>query len=296
MRKIRKNRSGFRLFPCHCPCIRPAQSAAFEHDLPRYRTSILVGHQSCRLRSLSQVYVHDVEFVVENKRPRTDGNPLGALGPEKDAYGLAEGQEGTILSDGDRQLLGAVAELRKMKTEGLIRTVGISGYPLPTLMRLALLVLHSTGEPLDVLLSYSHLNLQNATLIPFAQALRERARVGQILAASPWSMGLLTPSPPPPWHPAPPALTEVTRVGLRLHADFAGGLPNVALGYAYRIAGEHDLPFVAGFSSLAEVHASVKGWREIQGVEDPERIRREQEARKLFEDAGYLDWSWTSPV
>jgi D-arabinose 1-dehydrogenase len=232
--------------------------------------------------------------VVESKQPAIEGVPLGALGPEQGAYGLVPGSEGAILGDGDRQLLAGVTELRKMKAEGLIKAVGITGYPLPLLLRLALLVLHTTGKPLDIMLSYSQLNLQNAAFIPFAQELRTRARIPQLLAASPWSMGLLTPSPPP-WHPAPPKLMEATRTGLQINKDFEGGLPNVALGYAYRLAGEHNLPFVAGFSRPEEVHASVKGWRDIESGANEEQTRRENEARKLFEDAGYLDWSWASP-
>jgi len=168
---------------------------------------------------------------------------------------------------------------------------------LPTLLRLAILILHTPPyKPLDILLSYSHLCLQNATYLEFILHFYKRARVGQLVAASPLSMGLLK-SDPPPWHPAPQGLREAV-----VNASKIGGshmdLPNLATGYSLRhtISAERPLPLVVGFSTPREVHECVKVWRELQAVE-PSSDRKEMEdrARSIFRDAGYLDWSWASP-
>lgn len=76
---------------------------------------------------ISQVYLHDVEYVCEAIQPRVSGNPVLALGEDKKAYGLAEGYEAIVHGTGDQILLDAIAELRRLKSEGLIRNIGITG-------------------------------------------------------------------------------------------------------------------------------------------------------------------------
>lgn len=147
---------------------------------------------------------------------------------------------------------------------------------------------------MDVILSYSHLSLQNGTFSKYKSQLRQRAQVGQLLAASPFSMGLLTPSPPT-WHPAPVDLSAAVR---RTAEIWPSGLPNLALGYAIRNTGEahENTPLIAGFSTPQEVHECVRVWRELQGrIDDDERRRAEESAREIFRESGYLDWSWASP-
>lgn len=163
------------------------------------------------------------------------------------------------------------------------------------LLRLALLILHTPPyKPVEVILSYSHLSLQNATILEFAPAFRERARIGQLLSASPFNMGLLTPSPPT-WHPAPEGLRTAAS---QTQKDWPAGLPDLALGYAIRHCGpEHgNFPLVAGLSNPEEVHQCVRVWREIQKADgDGDRRRVEEKVRETFRQAGFLDWSWASP-
>jgi D-arabinose 1-dehydrogenase len=169
------------------------------------------------------------------------------------------------------------------------------GFPLPTLLRLAILILHTPPyKPLDVLLSYSHLCLQNSTFLEFIPHFYKRAKVGQLLAASPMSMGLLT-STPPSWHPAP---LRLRKAALDASDTWAGGLPDLAMGYSIRrtISVEEPLPLVVGFSSPEEVHECVKVWREIlAGHESEEREESEKQAQEVFRQAEFLDWSWPSP-
>lgn len=79
---------------------------------------------------LDVVYLHDIEFVCTPVRPQPkSGRHAEALTDQKLAteWGIAEGQEGKIWGPGDQVVIDALAELRKMKDEGSIKAVGISG-------------------------------------------------------------------------------------------------------------------------------------------------------------------------
>ena len=76
---------------------------------------------------LDVVYLHDVEMVAEEVMPKRDGDHSTALGGDREVYGLALGQEGKIWGEGDRKVLEAYGELKKLKEEGLIKNIGITG-------------------------------------------------------------------------------------------------------------------------------------------------------------------------
>ena len=89
---------------------------------------------------LDVVYLHDVEMVAEEVMPRRDGDHTGALGEGREAYGLAVGQEGKVWGGGDGKVLEAYGELKRMREEGLVKNIGITGnclipYPLITTER-----------------------------------------------------------------------------------------------------------------------------------------------------------------
>lgn len=276
------------------------------------------------------MYVHDVEFVAETKAPRTSGDHRAALGEQADAYGLGEGQEAVVYGDGDREVLAAVGELRRLQDAGVVRRVGISGaflrlrrrrappskkkkkertqrvshpgYPLPTLLRLAILVKHTAPyTPLDVVMSYCHLNLQNRTLLDFKTAFERRAGVQYVLAASPLSMGLFTLNPPA-WHPASADVREAVKEAFQVskRPDGASGLTQLALEYAFQKAKEVEIPTVVGFSSLKEVHENARIWHDVDkhGLgEDKEWKQRVQDVRSVLGggDGRLLDSSWENP-
>jgi len=144
-------------------------------------------------------------------------------------------------------------------------------------------------------MSYSHLTIQNDTLKAFLPHLTQRAMVKQLITASPLSMGLLTPKPPA-WHPAPDAVkTTCVEAGTSC-AGWNGGLPNIALGYAYRMAKELGVATVAGFGVPGEVHKAMKIWREIVNDGGSE-ARQEYENRVIgvLRENEHKDYSWRSP-
>lgn len=93
--------------------------------------------------------------------------------------------------------------LRKLKEQGKVRFIGISGYP----MKIFKFVLDQTS--LDVVLSYNHYTLQNTMygdLVPYLKS----KNVG-IMNAAPFSARLLTDDPLPPWHKATPEVRRIAK-------------------------------------------------------------------------------------
>lgn len=115
------------------------------------------------------------------------------------------------------EVLTAVKELRRIRdTEGTIKYVGISGYPIPVLCDLAELVLKETGEPLDCVMSYANFTLQNRRLQTEGIKRLKAAGVDVVPNASILGMGLLRSGGLPKggmgdWHPAPEGLRAATR-------------------------------------------------------------------------------------
>lgn len=185
----------------------------------------------------------------------------------------------------------------------MIRAAGdcrFEGYPLPTLLRIALLVLHNPPyKPLDILLSYAHHTLQNSVFAAFVPQLLNRAKVAQLGTASPFSMGLLTPNPPP-WHPASAEIIAAKDRAIITAKAWEGGLPDLALGFALSEADEpamQSVPRVVGLSTMQEVHEAMRVWRNMQryGGKDEKRKQMEEAVRKVFRDAGCENMSWQSP-
>ncbi|KAI0477168.1 Aldo/keto reductase [Xylariaceae sp. FL0804] len=190
------------------------------------------------------------------------------------------------------EVLAAVAELRRMRDEGLIRYVGISGYPVATLCALAETIAQQTGEPLDAVLSYGHFTVQNTTL-GSSDAVRclERAGVDVVLNASMLGMGLLTTrgavaGPTAAWHPSPEGLRQACQDLVPVAADAGEKLEVVAIRWALdnwsrdgaaRGSGNSRLPdgrrvgvSVMGVSSVAELEETYRVFNSVVEGLEPE--------------------------
>lgn len=99
----------------------------FDYSPATIRASVNRSLSRLNTTYLDVVYLHDIEFVCEQIQPRDAGHHVLALSTESEAYGLAKGDEAKVHGSGDQVLLDAVAELRKLKEEGLVRHIGITG-------------------------------------------------------------------------------------------------------------------------------------------------------------------------
>ncbi|KAK0709206.1 Aldo/keto reductase family-domain-containing protein [Lasiosphaeria miniovina] len=205
----------------------------FDYSPAWIRYSVLRSLQRLHTPYVDLVYCHDVEFV----------SPA--------------------------EVLAAVRELRRLRDEdGVVRYVGISGFPVDVLCDLAATVLAETGEPLDAVLSYGHFTIQNRKLgLPWVddQSAAESAARGDsplarfkaagvdvVLNASILGMGLLTshgippdsdapkttegqgesPSPLTKWHPSPLDLRLACKELARLAVAAGERLELVAIRWA----------------------------------------------------------------
>ncbi|KAI1497929.1 L-galactose dehydrogenase [Biscogniauxia marginata] len=216
----------------------------FDYSPAWVRYSVYRSLERLRTPYLDLVYMHDVEFVSP---------------PE---------------------VLAAVRELQRLRDEGVIRYVGISGYPVERLCELAELVLRETGEPLDAVLSYCHFTIQNTTLGGSALKRLEDARVDVVLNASMLGMGLLTTrgadaGPIATWHPSPEGLRQASHDLTPIAAAEDEKLEVVAIRWALdnwsRIGASRGAT-VPNLSIGSRVGVSVMGISNIAELEETHRV------------------------
>ncbi|POR38601.1 D-arabinose 1-dehydrogenase [Tolypocladium paradoxum] len=200
----------------------------FDYSPAWIRYSVCRSLERLGTQYLDLVYAHDVEFV----------SPA--------------------------EVLGAVQELRRLRNHGLLRYVGISGYPVEVLASLAEMILEQTGEPLDAVLSYGHFCVQNGQL--GRPELLERFRsagVECVLNASMLGMGLLTTrgvdnGPMASWHPAPPALRKACNDLASIASHSGEHLEEVAIRWALENWTQIGAPFgTVAYPSSVLADASV---------------------------------------
>ena len=125
------------------------------------------------------------------------------------------------------QIVGeTLPALRRLQTQGKVRFVGVSGYP----MKMFRYVLDRTE--LDVVLSYNHYTLQNTMFADLVPYLKEKG-VG-IMNAAPFSARLLTNAPLPKWHKATPQVRELCRQAAERCAVDGVDIAQLALQFSIR--------------------------------------------------------------
>lgn len=265
-------------------------SAEFDYSPEWVRYSIQRSLQRLHTTYLDVVYCHDVEFVT----------------PE--------------------EVLEAVKTLRRIRdSQGTIKYVGISGYPVPLLCSLAELVLKETGEPLDCVMSYANYTLQNTTLASLGLARLKAAGVACVPNASVLGMGLMRSAGVPvggkgDFHPAPRQLRQkcmdaakyVESTGERLEVvSIRWGLESWAREGA-TVGGVGGIGVsVMGVSNLDELEETMRVWHSVLDMlpvagRDATKEKREwslarskeveTKAKAVWEILGeWKDYAWPSP-
>lgn len=230
-------------------------SASFDYSPVWIQQSVRRSLRRLHTDYLDVVYCHDVEFV----------SPA--------------------------EVLTAVRELRRLRDEeGLLRYVGISGYPVDTLSSLAEMILRETGEPLDIVMSYANFTLQNTRLRSLALPRLLAAGVDVVPNASPLGMGLLRRDGVPigsmgDFHPAPEKLRgaiqsaaecvaergeklEVVAIRFALESWLRGGAKVGALGAPLARSADAD----PGFLSVANVGTGRRMGVSVMGVSNIDEL------------------------
>lgn len=154
-----------------------------------------------------------------------------------------------------------IPAMRRLQEQGKVRFIGITGYPLKTLIRIA------EAVPVDSILTYCRYNLliddMETTLMPVAK----RLGIG-IINASALHMGILTERGAPEWHPAPDSVKNAGKRAADYCRQNGRDLSEIALRYCF------DHPLVAstlvGMSTQSHV---VKNLRALHAPVDPELMR-----------------------
>ena len=304
----------------------------FDYTPERISSSI---HQSlARLGTdyLDVALLHDIEFVSEQPaeaQTAPDAGWLEACAVQKSAHvsqedalrrlGVLPQDAGRIRGPGDEAVLEAARALFRLQDQGKVKHVGISGYPLGELLRIARLIAsHPPYRCLDVVLNYSHHTLHSDVLPAwqalFEQPVSETWRAPWILNASPFSMGLFSDRGPPPWHPAGADLQEATKAAwqtVKKEAALPGSCidPQVVMGCTALFRGIHGahtrtpagiphLRTLIGMSNVDEVHAAIRVYRilcEPHSAIHQQLVRYERIVRTYIVEANAADRAWPSP-
>ena len=217
----------------------------FDYSPAWIRQSVRRSLERLGTSYLDVVFCHDVEFV-----------------PEEEA-------------------LQAIGVLVDMVQEGHIKYIGISGYRIDILMRLAHRTQEVYSRPLDIVQNWAQLTLQNDVLAQEGLAELRKAGVSCVCSSSPLAIGLLRENGVPvgdlgDFHPAPPGLRLAAQQAAEYVAKQGESLAALALRYSIRRAEKESSPdfritTIMGITSVAEVEANLATAGQVLRVSEDSR-------------------------
>lgn len=190
--------------------------------------------------------------------------------------------------------LEAVRTAFQLKSLGLVRWVGISGYPVEFLLKLAVKVKNELGQPLDVILSYCNYCLQNTKLSDYDDRFRNEAGVSKIMNASPLSMSLLRSQPTHSFHPASENLkAKVQQVSDYFWDEHHVDLADLASRFVFRTWNGST---VFGLQTVQEVERAVNDYW-VASTDDELKQQDEKMFKQAQEMLGEcLNETWPSGI
>ncbi|CAA7037755.1 unnamed protein product [Microthlaspi erraticum] len=218
----------------------------FDFSAERVRKSIDESLENLQLDYVDILHCHDIEFVSLDQ----------------------------IVNE-------TIPTLQKLKQEGKIRFIGITGLPLNIFTYVLDRVPPGT---VDVILSYCHLSINDSTLLDLVPYLKSKG-VG-VISASPLSMGLFTKQGPPEWHPASPEIKSACKAAVA-HCK-SKGKKMTKLAMQYSLANKEVSSVFVGMGSVSEVEENVTAYRELQGLGMDQETLSEVEA--ILEPVKNLTW------
>eukprot|EP01102_Stenamoeba_stenopodia_P002255 TRINITY_DN12042_c0_g1_i1.p1 TRINITY_DN12042_c0_g1~~TRINITY_DN12042_c0_g1_i1.p1 ORF type:complete len:325 (+),score=63.34 TRINITY_DN12042_c0_g1_i1:64-1038(+) len=175
--------------------------------------------------------------------------------------------------------------LRKLREQGKIKYIGVSGYPLPVLDEI---VKKSGPGGVDLILTYCHYNLYDQSAEAYVREWKEKYGVTAINASA-LGMGLLTDNPPPAWHPAKTELKEAVNKAAATYKAEGKEIAKEALKYA--LSNQIFSSVLVGIKSSSEVEYAVEVENEVAKIEDS--IAIPESVCSLFSN---VETTWSSGV
>lgn len=180
-----------------------------------------------------------------------------------------------------------IPALQKLRDEGLIRAIGMSGLPLDIYSYVLDRV--PTGA-VNAALSYCHNNLSDNTITTLLPYLESKGVA--LISASFSSMGLLTQKDPPSWHPASAEVKEAATKSRQICSSKGTDLARLAIKFFVRTKGVQV--HLMGMATPHEVEEDLKVVKEALGLipcadEDAESAAL-GEVQALFEPLQGQTW------
>ena len=173
--------------------------------------------------------------------------------------------------------------LHRLKQEGKIKYVGMTGYPLDVQRE----IFEKSTVPIDTSLSYCHFAMNDTSLISsgFLDFCKERKVA--LINASPISMGLLMCGrDPPAWHPAKPETKELCK-SAAMYCDEQGvDLAKLALHYCLRE--ERIGTTLISSTSVTRMRQNLDAVGEMLSAKEEEVLKHLMDS--IFTPAGQQSW------
>lgn len=182
----------------------------------------------------------------------------------------------------EQQAFAALTKMMELKSRGIIKNVGISGYPVDYLYKLSLAcVSHPSIGPLDIIMSYCNMCLQNTTLDQYYDRFINNSKVKMVNNASILSMSLLNRHETKPFHPADQYLKDkVSELATELYKTFNVDLAVLSTRFAIRNWTKANKGrTVLGLSNINELDIAWDQWEKILN-EDNDFVSKDNELIK----------------
>lgn len=171
--------------------------------------------------------------------------------------------------------------LAKLKSEGKVKHIGITGYPMQNFKY----VIERSQVHIDSILTYCHGSLNDDTLRDYIPFFQERG-VG-VINASILSMGLLTQRGPPAWHPATPDIMDACRSAAQYCTSEGVDISKIASDFAFNFPGVDTT--LIGTASCANLDKNFDVF--INGLNDKEKRIQQQVTNKFFDPLPSKVWA-----
>jgi len=152
--------------------------------------------------------------------------------------------------------------MRRLQEQGKARFIGITGYPLKTLVKIA------EAAPADSILTYCRYNLMINDMDTVLMPVAKKHGIG-VINASGLHMGILTERGAPDWHPAPREVRDAGKQAAAFCREQGVDLSQVALRYCFdhsRVAST-----LVGMSTRSHVTQNLET---LRSTVDPDLMRK----------------------